>query len=60
MFFILKSPFGDEIIYYNFIFAFNYKNTNQPPDNKDEFYRVICQTKSAHFLCNGGWVYRAL
>ncbi len=47
MIFVLKSPLNAEIVYYNFNFAFNYKNANQPPDIKDEFYRVICQTKSA-------------
>lgn len=47
MIFILKSALNAEIVYYNFNFAFNYKNANQPPDIKDEFYRVICQTKSA-------------
>ena len=38
MIFVLKSPLNAEIVYYNFNFAFNYKNANQPPDIKDEFY----------------------
>ncbi len=63
MIFVLKSTLNDEIVSYNFIFAFNYKNENQPPDIKDEFYRVICQTKYARRLrFRGGFaeLYRRL